>query len=49
MNLKKVKTFEELKIAKSNFYSKEGKLKKLQEEIKNSSPQRKKELGKIIS
>ncbi len=49
MDLKHVKTLEELKIEKAKFYAKDGKLKKLQKEIRSASIEKKKTIGKEIS
>lgn len=48
MDLKHVKTLEDLKIQKAKFYSKGRKLKNLQEKIRTASIERKKQIGKEI-
>ena len=48
MDLKHVKTLEDLKVKKAKFYSKDGKLKSLQKEIRTASTERKKQIGKEI-
>ncbi len=49
MNLKDVKTLEELKLAKNKFYGKEGALNELQLKIRTASPEEKQEIGKEIT
>ena len=46
MNLKDIKTFEELKMAKAKFYGKDGEIKKLQEKIKLAPSELKGQIGK---
>ncbi len=49
MNLDHVKTLEELKLAKSKFYGKDGKIKQLQTSIRTASPEDKGKIGKEIT
>lgn len=49
MDLKDIKTFEDLKMAKARFYGKDGEIKKLQAEIKVAAPEQKGEIGKKIT
>jgi phenylalanyl-tRNA synthetase alpha chain len=49
MNLKHVKNFEDLKLAKNEFYGPKGAMKKLQIEIKNANPGQRGKIGKKIS
>ena len=49
MDLKDVKTLEELKMAKAKFYGKDGQIRKLQEQIKSAAPELKAEIGKKIT
>ncbi|NQZ66226.1 MAG: phenylalanine--tRNA ligase subunit alpha [Mycoplasmatales bacterium] len=49
MELKDIKTLEELKIAKNKFYGKGSKLKELQQKIRNADPSDRAKIGKEIS
>ena len=49
MDLKNIKTLEELKQAKAKFYSKEGEIKKLQMKIRDAAPEEKGNIGKEIT